>query len=324
MKTGSSVIQTILANLSTQLKGSVLKYPSINNYGTNWQAYKGLGAGNGEAVVLGESTLTGIVENLNFEGKLLISSEMLSESAASLEFWQELEHIRRRFVDKVRVVYYLRDPLNLIFSNYAHWVKAYGYYNDVSNFISENKNSGFALHQIHNAHRIFNFAANSNVDFEAFSFEENKSNIFEHFIYEACQISEEDFDSKLINNTRVNQGIGISEVFFLRGVNSINPIIGKHLGWDLSDISFERILFESKEPYSITAQAYAELEEILMTYKNRITQFVDKKIKVNFDLKSNKYVIDGEQNIYLEEIRKLGILIAKSLDKGYLNWGFRS
>ena len=300
-----------------------LTYPEILEAGHNWQAERGLAAGNGEPIALGSCTITEAVRSA-LEGAqdapvVLISSELLSGNAAGSGFWHELATVASDAGVEVEVVYYVRDPMGLLLSSYSQRIKGHGFTGSLSDFVFASSADPWPLHQLFHTHDILRLSALfPTVQLRLVHFDAVKHELAQHFFDHICRIpvqAAEFGDARVVNTA-----LSPVQIAFMRGVNSIDPDVGKHLGWEYTDALRPKLRTRSNEQLSMNAAALDHFTSIVNNFREQCLLASPDFPAMNYDLTSPRVAIrDAEPDVQID-IMALGESVTLALGSGYLRW----
>lgn len=128
-KTGSSFIQSALANSAEKLKKSGIWYPIDRKVLKSSEGK--ISSGNGHIF---NNSVVNQSENFEFD-KILFSSEMFFRRFGNDDFQEQLnKYIEELKIDQVSILLYIRDPLEHFNSSYQQAIKRGGYFGTVEEF----------------------------------------------------------------------------------------------------------------------------------------------------------------------------------------------
>jgi hypothetical protein len=332
-KTGTTAIQTALLRNEFLLSANALSYPNLTGAGHGWRGERGVSSGNASTLwphfkwasndeIKRLSQLLEKVLTLKDEKTPVLSSENLSRLMVRREFWELIDTLQYKSKVHMEIVMYLRDPFPMLISTYQQRVKTGGETGTLDSFIDYFENadeiSSFMIHR--RLHEILEFANNSSAEFNVLRYEDAGRDIASHFLKLITSNLSLEFDK----SNEVNVGLGISEIEFMRGVNSISRKLGRILGWDLTDmhISSRRDVFKDGGKYLLSEQGVERLNSLFEQYFKRSGIYLPFARLIDFEVDRSKTVeaLPNNQRIHRARLFDLGATFAMSYKDGYLNW----
>jgi len=216
-KTGTSHIQSILSLNVKKLEQFNIYYPFHNSFNVSKKGY--VSSGNGSILFDNDTIDYGVYKNI------LLSHEKLHSQL--LENDNLEKKILSRY-DKVSVILYTRNVLDLLCSTWGQAVKKKGLTKSINDFLISEKYSYYS-----NALEWINLSKKYNFKLHIKNYSNHKNDIFNSFSSVMCNTLELDeevlVDFIAPSQKIVNRSMSLSEYVLIQSANRIDPNFGNAL-----------------------------------------------------------------------------------------------
>lgn len=327
-KTGTTGLQSALYSMHEALAERSVSYPNVTGLGFGWQAERGITCGNGE-IALGYDRAVNEAAWHNLLKKCaevptqpvqILSSEMLVGIADKEFFWQHLANHADAVGKQAVVVVYLRDPFPFFLSAYAQEIKATWFRGTLEQWVDGFFNYIGSV-PYRNLDLMQDFARRYGCELKTYRYEDISANIVEHFLATACGVS---IEGLTIPERRMNSSLTPYDCSFHRGVNSMNPALGRLLSLDRMDCRVHVPYSGEPGRFELSHAGEARLEESFGRYRSLLTEFTDFADRVDYSI-DRRDVVESytaeEAGVHLKFF-ELGQFIGASHVTGYIAWDF--
>jgi hypothetical protein len=334
-KTGTTALQLAFFKSINYFEERNVCYPDLTKSGFGWSVERGLGTGNANihsAIPWGsnvaEERFAHIVHKAvgicGSSKTILMSSEILTSTLATPNFWKTITKLSEDLNLKFRFVVYLRDPFNWFIGCYQQFVKSSGFSENLDNFSSTflHGHSELSFIMQKNFLEIMERAQESNSEFAIFRYEDSLPNIEKHFFENVLGF---DFESIGIASSKVNPTFNIMELEFHRGVNSISRPLGTLFNFERSDTALAQHIKRYDYPDSkfvLSLESRKILADVFQQYRHTLAQITNFADRVDYSIDTSKLVLklDETEEKFRNQIFELGRFVALSYTSGYINW----
>jgi hypothetical protein len=331
-KTGSTTLQTYCLDNRKFLESVGIQYQNFESGKIDWRIHRGLTGGdiwnpiypnidghldvNPEQATMWGSVLNLVLEQFKSANHVVISNEFLYFIATEQYFWQRLIDFQERNSVKVRLVMYLRDPFDFLYSWYSESVKRGFTRFSFSEFVMEENliwNRLYSSLQV-----LLTMSRESSIQFEIFGPTDYKKDILFHFLDFLGARAE-----SAPNAIRTNGSLSPIELDFFRGVHSISRELGLLLCYEKTDTYLQSIYNqEARQPATIYITSMARTK-ILAKLENLRNSFIDDSwFRLNLDFGiPPRFVTNSDSSpdsSPAQDVFAIGVFLARSFKTGYL------
>ena len=331
-KTGSTTLQTYLLEHRKFLESAGIQYQNFQSGKIDWRIQRGLTGGDiwnpiypdidgnlnihPEQATMWGRVLNSVLGQFKSGDHVVISNEFLYFIATERYFWQCLIDFQERYGVKVRLVMYLRDPFDFLYSWYSESVKRGFTRVSFSEFVMEENLIWQRLYSSLQA--LLTMSRDSSIQFEIFGPTDYKNDILFHFLNFLGARAE-----TAPNATRTNGSLSPIELDFFRGVHSISRELGLLLCYEKTDTYLQSIYNqETQQPATIYITSIARTK-ILAKLENLRNSFVDDswfRLNLDFDIPP-RFVTNSDSSpddSPAQDVFAIGVFLARSFKAGYL------